>query len=479
MNREHHHGRRLWSATAMLILAVVGGITLCLGGSSTNTTSRSADESQSLREQQFARLEVFSAAKEKQAHILAAKVGEQFFPKFQPFFDAAIKGDWQTVTNLRASFLTRHPQYEHSTDDIPHVIHWQTVLEICLAYDFVVMCEPKYTQIAIDDIINSIPAGSVYFGGTDPGRGLPTAFGKSHADANPFFTLTQNALADWTYLEYLRSMYEGKIYIPTGEDSQKSFQDYIADAQVRLKKNKLKPGEDLKVTEGRVQVSGQTAVMEINGLLAKIVFDKNPDREFYIEESFPLDWMYPHLEPHGLIMKINRQPLSELSDELVRQDRKYWDKRVTEMLGDWLHDDTSVQDVTAFAEKIFLRHDFSGFKGDPGFVQNDYSSRTFSKLRSSLAGLYAWRAERATTAAEKERLTRAADFAFRQALALCPVSSIGVPEALKNYAAFLKHQHREADAQLVQSLADRLKPKSASILQMRRVADEKAAAAEK
>jgi len=35
--------------------------------------------------------------------------------------------------------------------------------------------------------------------------------------------------------------------------------------------------------------------MTINGLLAKIIFDKNPNREFYIEESFPLDWMYPYL----------------------------------------------------------------------------------------------------------------------------------------------------------------------------------------
>ncbi|HOX04467.1 MAG TPA: hypothetical protein P5555_19690 [Candidatus Paceibacterota bacterium] len=47
----------------------------------------------------------------------------------------------------------------------------------------------------------------------------------------------------------------------------------------------------------------------INALLARKLFDANPGREFYIEESFPLDWMYPHLSPHGLIMKIHRQPL--------------------------------------------------------------------------------------------------------------------------------------------------------------------------
>ncbi len=81
--------------------------------------------------------------------------------------------------------------------------------------------------------------------------------------------------------------------------------------------------------------------MEINGLLAKVIFDKNTNREFYVEESFPLDWMYPYLEPHGLIMKINRQPLPELSDEIVHNDSDYWEKYVTPMIGGWLNHDTT------------------------------------------------------------------------------------------------------------------------------------------
>ena len=69
-------------------------------------------------------------------------------------------------------------------------------------------------------------------------------------------------------------------------------------------------------------------VIGIRELLTKTIFDKNPDREFYVEESFPLDWMYPYLEPHGLIMKINRQPLPEMSDEIVQRDRDYWTKYI-------------------------------------------------------------------------------------------------------------------------------------------------------
>src|SRR5262249_39036451 len=160
----------------------------------------------------------------------------------------------------------------------------------------------KYVLDYGNDIIQSIKPGSIYFGGTDPGRGVITAMSTAHADADPFFTLTQNALADGTYLDYLRAMYGARIYTPTDADSQKSFQEYTTDAERRLKENKLKPGEDVMYRDGKIQVKGQIAVMAVNGLLAKIIFDRNPDHEFYVEESFPLDWMYPHLVPNGLIM---------------------------------------------------------------------------------------------------------------------------------------------------------------------------------
>jgi hypothetical protein len=299
------------------------------------------------------------------------------------------------------------------------------------------------------NIIASIPAGSIYFGGTDPGRFLVTAMCKSQVNADPFFVLTQNALADATYLEYLRGMYGAKIYTPTDEDSKKCFQDYTEEAQRRMQNHQLMPGEDVKMVDGKVQVSGQVAVMGINGLLAKVVIDKNPDREFYIEESFPFDWMKPHLEPHGLIFKINRQPLPGLSDEIVDQDHDYWRSLVRPMIGDWLTDDTSVKEVGAFAQKTFGKQNFSGFTGDPRFIRNAYSHRMFSKLRSSQAGLYAWRMDHSTDATEKERMAREADFAFRQAWVLCPDS----PEAVFRYINFLLKQKRGADALLVAETA--------------------------
>src|SRR5207302_3366927 len=50
-----------------------------------------------------------------------------------------------------------------------------------------------------------------------------------------------------------------EMNIATPEDSQRCFQEYMADASRRMQLNQLKPGEDVRVDNGRVQVSGQVA----------------------------------------------------------------------------------------------------------------------------------------------------------------------------------------------------------------------------
>ena len=396
-----------------------------------------------------AQLKAFVAQKKAQA-----RAGTNDVSVFQTFYAAADRGDWLAVSNAFMDFRNHAGQYEHSAktriDERLRGPAWQTVLEIWGAFDAFGEGDEKYSALFGNDIIESIPPGSIYFGGTDAGRFIVTALQKSHVKADPFFTLTQNALADGGHLDYLRGMYGDRIYVPTTNDSQKCFQDYVEDAQKRLQNHELKPGEDVRTgPDGKIQVSGQVAVMEINGLMVKIIFDKNPGREFFIEESFPFDWMHPFLEPHGLIMKINRQPLVTLSADVVQRDHDYWSKLIAPMIGDWLQDDTSVEAVAAFAQKTFGKQDFSGFKGDPRFIQNAYSHRIFSKLRSSHAGLYAWRLDQAAGEEEKARLTRAADFAFRQAWALCPYST----EAVFRYMNFLLKQKRIPDALLVAETA--------------------------
>ena len=364
---------------------------------------------------------------------------------------------------------------------------------------------------------------AVLFGGTDPGRFNPTymIFCESFIppekrrdpkfDRRDVYLITQNALADGTYLNYIRAHYnrstqvdapffegmfrallkdpEGRtnklarafapldramtnfgwrveqrrrkegvyppkeIHTPSGEDNQIAFNNYIADVQQRLQHDmsnptaprQIKPGEDVKIIDNRVQVQGQVAVMAINGLLTKVIFDKNPDHEFYVEESFPLDWMYPYLEPFGIIMKINRQPLAELDEEKMNRDHEYWSRYSERLIGNWITYDTPIKEICDFAERVYRRKNYEGFQGDRKFIRDDNAQKAFSKLRSSIGGIYAWRVNNSRTPQEQQRALREADFAFKQAFGFCPFS----PEAVYRYVNLLVSTGRTDDALLV------------------------------
>ena len=121
------------------------------------------------------------------------------------------------------------------------------------------------------------------------------------------------------------NIYAAKIYtIPSVADSKKAFEDYLTDAQAHVKDGRLKPGENVRMVDGRVTASSRwLRVMEVNSLLAKIIFaTRNPDRKFYVEEGFSsgLDIFYRALSPHGLIIELHARPLAELNEDVIRDE---------------------------------------------------------------------------------------------------------------------------------------------------------------
>lgn len=159
--------------------------------------------------------------------------------------------------------------------------------------------------------------------------------------------------------------------------------------------------------------------------------------------------------------RCGRQSL-KLPNEIIKHNDDYWTKIIQPMIGDWLTEDTSVAEIAAFAKKAFLRRDFDSFTGDPQFVDsapvtscNDVepACETFSQARASIADLYLWRMNHTANAAEKERMAHEADFAFRQALALCPYNF----EAVGEYTAFLNNRNRAADAALIGAMAQQFR----------------------
>jgi hypothetical protein len=332
-------------------------------------------------------------------------------------------------------------------------------MEIYMAAAQFALAEPQYAFAFGRGLIASIRPGSIFFAGTDAGRGLATVLCRSHETGDPFFTLTQNTLADRTYLRYLREIYSGSIFIPSDDDLQHATDEYLRGLDRREKENLLKPGEMAQRVDGRVQLTGQISVMAVNGALARLIFDRNPGREFFVEEGFPLEWMYPHLLPNGFILAIARGPLPAIPPEQVEKDCRFWQERLGQMLGDWLRPETSVAQLCAFAERVFWRKDLTGFEGDPKYVANEHTRRAFAKLRSSIGGVYYWRAKVDPDTPDKPSMAEAADLAFRQAFALCPSS----PEAVFRYASLLLAERRLAEALQLAGTASKLDPENSQL----------------
>jgi len=406
--------------------------------------------------------ELISFAVRKEAHSkeLANRFNAHLPPIVWAYFAAATQGNWPEVARLGEQL--RHlslPSGLPKPDPIVTSQVWSAIMEIFMAFAQFAMGEPIYALRFGQDIIRSIPPGSIYFGGTDAGRGLVTALCRSHETGDPFFTLTQSALVDRPYLLYLREIYGRSISIPSDEDLQHAWDDYHLDLERREKQRQLNPGETVERVDGKIRCTTQIALWAVNSALARLIFDRNPDRQFFVEQSFPLEWMYPHLVPHDLIMAVSRQPLLTLPPERVEQDRKFWSDRFGQMLGDWLRLETPVTEVCAFAEKVFLRKDLDGFTGDPKYVASQPACHAFSKLRTAIAALYDWRKRKDPDPAARRRMAEAADFAARQAFALSPRS----PEAAFRCVGYYLGENRQADALLVAETASRLAPENVQL----------------
>jgi hypothetical protein len=396
-------------------------------------------------------LAVFSATKEQQESQLAKDLRVPLPAEVNDFFNAAHRGDYLALSNLVNRLGIQ--LFGGFTNGSPAWLpFWQPMTEVESAYETFTIGGTKYPLAFGEGIIRSIPAGSIYFGGSDAGRMLVTALCVSHAQGKPFFTLTQNALSNPRYIEYLRAMYGKEVHLPTTNDAQKAIDDYKSDALRRYNQHQLQRGEDVK--GGEVQINAAVPVMAINARLVKWILDHNPKPEFYYEESYQEELLYPYLSPHGLIFKLNREPLPALPNTEVDVDRAFWSKQLATMLGDWLEPETSVSNVCLNVVTLYREKDLSRFKGDKEFLTNDFAPEAFSKLRVSIAGLYEWRSMKESETENAKRMNLEADYAFRQAYALCPTN----PEVLFRYVNFLMARRRFVDAIAVARTTLRLTP---------------------
>jgi hypothetical protein len=404
----------------------------------------------------------FVAAKSNQVYLASRDSNTPVPPEVWKLFAAASSGDWNSISNLLQAVQTNF--YTGASRRLSPEV-WYRVQEVGGFGELIATNDLKFLRLFADEVFKVVPSGGIYFGGTDPGRFAITALSRSQEEGKPFFILTQNQLADTNYLIYVRGLYRQQIKLPDDGQVKQAIDDYMADAQRRFahdqqfpnEPKQVGPGEDIRMVNGRLQIGGQNAVMAINGLLARDIFQANPEHEFYIEESFVLDWMYPHLEPAGPILKLRRAPQEALFGEAVSRDREYWQRLTRRLIGQEIHDETDLAEVCAAAQELNGKP--KDFHGDPAFLRDESARRTFSKLRTAGSGVYTWRAAHAKSTAERRQMEREAELACKQAYLLCPRN----PEVIWRYTMLLIAERRADDAQKFLAAARKLNPNDETI----------------
>jgi tetratricopeptide (TPR) repeat protein len=260
-------------------------------------------------------------------------------PDVERFFAAAEAGRWEELKELFGSLKKLRESSEGAEalkTLFPAIMETYGIAQV--AHDWPAQKLLDYGQAVLD----SLRPGMVYVGGTDAGRFIPTLLNET-SDGEQHVVLTQNALADASYLDYLRFLYGDRMTLPTPEDSQRAFQDYTSDAQQRLahdqqfpdEPKQVRPGEDISATGNGAQVSGQVAVMAINEKLFQIIMDKNPDLSFGLEESFPFKSTYPSAVPLGPIMELGVQDAQKtFTADAAAQTVDYWQATTQSLLAD-------------------------------------------------------------------------------------------------------------------------------------------------
>jgi len=277
----------------------------------------------------------FARNRREVLHKLAKHLKLEVPAEFDKFFDAVEAGNWDKAHDLFEAI--KKIRYSTGTEAMAELLPVLTetygVAEAAHAWPAQQLLD--YGQA----VLGSLRPDMVYVGGNDAGLYIPTLLNET-SEGERHVVLTQNGFADGGYVQYVRFLYADRLATLTSEDSQRGFQDYLADAQKRLQHDQqfpnevrqIRPGEDVRVEENRVQVSGHVAVMAINEKLFQTLMDKNPSVSFAINQSFPFQSTYASAVPLGPIMELRNQ--DGLTPERAVQSVDYWRTTSQELLSD-------------------------------------------------------------------------------------------------------------------------------------------------
>jgi hypothetical protein len=338
-------------------------------------------------------------------------------PEVEQFFDAAEAGDWDQVHALFNKMQIERRSQPHAAE-LDQL--WAPILTTLNALQQVHLWPPEQYLDYGNAILDSLRPGMVYVGGTDPGRGIPELLSDT-ADGEKHIVITQNGLADATYLEYLRFQYGDRLALPSTAEAQSARADYVADYQKRLAHDQQFPDEPKQVLPGEqagnVDDFGNwtgISIMSVNERIMQMILQANPNLAFGLEESFPLKSTYAGASTLGPILELRAEDnQNALTQDTDAQSIAYWQSATQQLLS------------------------------DPAAADSPEWLKAYGKMADAQANLFA-----------AHGLPVQAEQAFQLSLQISP----GQPESVFGYITLLVGQNRAQDALAVAQTAAQLNP---------------------
>jgi len=181
-------------------------------------------------------------------------------------------------------------------------------------------------KVALDlarSTIRELPDGALLFGGTDFGRYVLEA-ARVLEEREDIILICQHQLVRPDYRAWVDSRFSGRLVLPDAVQ---------VDAAMLAYAKEFVP-EEVLARESGLEFVGYSHMVELGARLSRLVFEANTNRAVFVEESFPMDWMRERMRPGpGLVMRLDREPVTAWSAEEIEADANRWAETVLALAG--------------------------------------------------------------------------------------------------------------------------------------------------
>lgn len=246
----------------------------------------------------------FARDRRQRVEELAQRLQIEVSPEVHQLFDALESGNWGDIKGLYNTLASQR-ESGGATNHLSRL--WPAIKDAYGVAEVAKVWPPQELLNYGQFILSSIRPGMIYIAGTDASRYIPTLMGETAGGERPVI-LSQNALADPGYLDYLGVLHGDRLHGLNREDTQRALTEFIKNHPAQP--NQLQPTGSEPPGEGRgnapqqTWIAGEAGLSGLNETLLQMLMEKNPGVSFALEQSVAMKGLYGDALPLGPILEL-------------------------------------------------------------------------------------------------------------------------------------------------------------------------------